>query len=469
MKSVERDLLDLDGKRLALYGFKGVTGKSVMNFLAARNKKLSLYDDSYEGESIDNYIQSDARTDKLNILDDKEKLLDHEVIITSPGVPTTQEFFRRAEAEDIEIISEIELAYNYFDRYIVAITGTNGKTTTTSMAGKLLKKGLTSREVETAGNIGRPLLEIMEKTSPDSVILAEVSSFQLAGIKNFKPEIAVLLNFSPDHLDWHRTRFHYQKSKAKVFSNQDKTGLAIIDGDSEILREMLPEDGPSVKMVSETLSGASVRIDDGLYLQKEKKYNESFISKDLIPLAGKHNLKNAAFAVLIASTLGVNISTLKKEIKDYSPPPHRLQKVQEHKNLDVIDDSKATNPHAALSALESLSGQYDNIYLIAGGQDRGSDLSDLTLKISRLTEGAVLLGETSEEMENLLLKMNFEDFKLAADMPGAVKKALSMIELEAAGNNLLLLSPGAPSWDMYDSYKQRGKKFRREVEKNITE
>ncbi len=455
--SIDCDKLNLQGKVAGIYGVGGSTGNAVVNFLVELGFKLILYDDKDHQKVAQNLDFQPADKNYCKFVDNKYELLTSDFIVTSPGVSLEQEFFSRTKENNVLVISEIELAYNFFERFLIAITGTNGKTTTTSLVGDILSTGLNSRNVRTAGNIGAPLLQVLDKGSREDIIVAEVSSFQLAGIKNFAPDIAVALNFSPDHLDWHKNAEAYKQSKRKIFINQTPEQIAIINGDDKDINQMAAVSSAQIKRVSGINKEAEVYVDEEIIVGKDK-----LISRDDVKIKGTHNFINIAFAAFIGIELGVDYRDVKKAIRNFCPPPHRMQEITRNDDLLIIDDSKATNPHAGCAALNSLK-EKDNIVIIAGGQDRSLDLSSFAKKIAKNAAGAVLLGETAEILNNLLASYQFSRTKIAENMQEAVNAGMNMLE----GEGVLILSPGAPSWDMFESYKQRGRLFQAEVRKHL--
>ncbi len=442
---IEVDRLDLKGKKAGIYGIGGATGKTVVGFLSKLGNQLLLYDD----EDIDSSVYEVGW--KAN---EKSKLLEADFIVASPGVSLQQEFFKEVKRKNIMVISEIELAYNFFNRYIIAITGTNGKTTTASLTGKILSEGLEKSRVKIAGNIGTPLLDTMINSEKDDIIVAEVSSFQLAGIKKFAPDISVVLNFAPDHLDWHRTLENYKKSKQKIFLNQTSDQIALINADDYDVKQMANNTTAVVKKVSSKNKKAEVFIDENIFINGKK-----VIKRNSLDLREIHNLKNVAFAAFIGNNLGVAIEDLEMAVNNFSPPSHRMQIIKNYKDLVFIDDSKASNPHAACSALKNLDRK-KNIVIIAGGQDRNLDLSHFAHKIQEITSGTVLMGEIAESLKSSLASYDYYNTKIVKNMEQAVYAGVKMLSEEG----VLILSPGAPSWDMYESYKKRGECFRKAVE-----
>jgi len=388
-----------------------------------------------------------------------DKILDVDLIVLSPGVPTNIEILKRAEQKGIKVISEIELAFQLTNAKIIGITGTNGKTTVTSLIGHVLKENL-SCKVRTAGNIGKPLISEINGLSKNDWVVVELSSFQLEKIDEFRPNISVFTNFSPDHLDRHKNIKNYWEAKTNIYKNQNSKDIAIINYNDEYLKKF------EKKIPARTLKVTNKKnIEKGIFYDKdwiyyiEKNNIEKVIHKDDIPLIGNHNILNTGFAVMIAKLFNISYENMTNSIKRYKAYSHRLEVIYDSE-YKIIDDSKATNPHAAINALRSLNMP---LILIAGGQNRDANFSSLAYTIKERVKKAIIFGETKFLIKNELDKLDYNNYILVNNMQEAVKNAFKFINI----NDTLLLSPGCPSWDMYESYKKRGKEFQKEVKKYI--
>ncbi|MBS3810354.1 MAG: UDP-N-acetylmuramoyl-L-alanine--D-glutamate ligase [Halanaerobiales bacterium] len=388
-----------------------------------------------------------------------EKILDSDLIVLSPGVPPNLDILCRAEKLGIEIISEIELAYRLTDANIIGITGTNGKTTVTSLAGHLLKENLDNK-VRVAGNIGSPLIAEINGMEKNDWLVAELSSFQLEKIKYFKPEISVFINFAPDHLDRHITGQNYWKAKKRIFENQSKKDKAIINIDDNFLREKIADIKAELYKVTN-----KYEIDRGVYFDQEKislfkeGKQEPIIETKDIPLVGTHNILNTAFAVLLAKIFNIKNDNIRQAVISYQAFAHRLEIIYDQE-YRIIDDSKATNPHAAVNALRSLDAP---IILIVGGQDRQADFSNLAYTIRERVHKVIIMGETKYKIKHALQQVGCNNFEIVKNMQAAVRSSL----IDIKKGYTVLLSPACPSWDMYESYKKRGKDFQKEVKRYL--
>src|SRR6056297_2061 len=386
------------------------------------------------------------------------KILDTDLIVLSPGVPSDLEIIKKAEKMGIEVISEIELAYRLTDANIIGITGTNGKTTVTSLTGHILKQNLDCR-VRVAGNIGSPLITEITALSENDWLVVELSSFQLEKIKNFKSDIGVFLNFSPDHLDRHKTVKNYWNAKKRIFENQNKDDIAIINYDDNYLRDNLKNLNSNTYLITNNFDieqGIFYNKDSIFQIQKELEDKSKILDTKYIPLIGSQNILNTAFAVLIAKLFYIDNESIKNAVISYKAFAHRLEVIYD-KKYKVIDDSKATNPHAAVNAMRSIEMP---IVLIAGGQDRDANFADFAYTVKQRVKKIILLGETKEAIKQELDNLNYDNYYLVKNMQEAVLEAFKNIDI----NDTVLLSPGCPSWDMYESYKKRGLEFQEEVE-----
>ena len=460
--NIDYDRLGIKDKHIGVYGIGGSTGRSLLKFLKNFPCHPVLYDDKFQQLLEERpWLQQAYKEEEIDFAEVSEDLLKCDLIVTSPGVPLNKLILRRAREKEIMVISEIELAINLYDRFIIAITGTNGKTTTVSLLGEILKKGFTESEIKIAGNIGQPLIEVLPESSQDAIIVAEVSSFQLAGSYNFSPDIAILLNFAPDHLDWHPDVTHYRRSKEKIFNSKDEDSLAIINGDNETVENMASSAAGEIKRVSLNDRDADILVKDDVFQWIEGKQNK-LIEGDRVKMAGRHNLMNAGFAVLAALELDVSPCIIREAVYDFTPPSHRMEIFIRENDFVGIDDSKATNPHAVSAALASLNFD-ERTVVIVGGQDRNVNLTPMIEAIINYTDFCVVIGELAEKIKLMLNKREYQNVFSADSLHEAVEKGLDMLN----HSGQLILSPGAPSWDMFENYRKRGKIFKSSVEKKL--
>ena len=355
-----------------------------------------------------------------------------DLIIVSPGVHLDIPVLEKAKAKGIPIISEIELAYQFFTKPIIAVTGTNGKTTTTTLIGKMLKAG--RKKVAVAGNIGFPLVEVDD--SDLDYIVAEISSYQLETIVNFKPWIGLILNIQPDHLERHHSMQEYIEQKARIFMNQTGDDYLIYNQDDTYVTEM-------IKKVKAKIIGFSKAHPEIITLPPEE-----------IKIPGRHNLENALAAAQAAYLCGVGKETVAEVLRIFPGVEHRIEYVTNIDGVDFYNDSKGTNPDSTLVAIETFTGR--GMVLIMGGRDKGVSLDDLSKKVKETVKAVILIGEAAFKFEQSLREAGFDSIHHAGSMDEAVRKSF----LLASENEIVLLSPACASFDMFANYEERGKAFK---------
>ncbi len=445
----------LKNKKISVLGFSSRTGVSLVKFLNNKGAEIIISDTKSRKDLDDLIKEIDGINCEFDFGGHSTKILDSDLIVLSPGVPLDIPILNKAELLNIEIISEIELAYRFCSAKIIAVTGTNGKTTTADLLGQMLQ-GMDNKKVRTAGNIGIPLISVVDDLNKDDIIVAEVSSFQLEAVKEFRPWISIYLNYSPDHLDRHISEEDYKNAKFKIFSNQTKNDYALIDIDDVYLNSIKSNIPARTLYLSQHNKNADLFIDNlKLVLKKDNKKIE-ILDYHYMNLPGDHNKKNAAFAAAAAYLCGQDKTTIRNVLKNYSLKEHRMEFIQNRSNFTFVDDSKATNPAAAIKAVESFK---QPVVLIAGGQDRNADFNKLIDVIDRKVKFLILLGETADQIYDLAAKKTSVAAVKVSNMQEAVKTAFKKME----AGDCLLLSPACPSWDMYESYKVRGSIFKKEV------
>ncbi len=384
------------------------------------------------------------------------------LVIKSPGIPPTLEIFERAKALQIPVLSEIELAYAFMRAPLIGITGTNGKTTTTALVAEMLAEGRFNGALA-AGNIGVPLCKAASTVGSSGAVAAELSSFQLADILHFRPSVALFLNFAEDHLDYHGSLEEYYRAKKRIFENQ-------LPGDFAVLNAA----DPAVAQLENELSGTLLRfargpvpcgagIDHGqVALFKDAAVIAYLCPVEEVALPGEHNLENALAAAAAAWAAGVAPEAIGAVLRRFQPIAHRLEPVAEIGGVLFINDSKGTNPEAAIRGLRSFPGKKK--ILIAGGRDKGSDFSELAAVIKEEVRYLFLYGEAKEKLARAAREAGFGAYELVAGLEEAVAGARS----RARPGELVLLSPACTSWDMFTDYKARGSYFK-ELVRNISE
>ncbi|GAV21773.1 UDP-N-acetylmuramoyl-L-alanine--D-glutamate ligase [Carboxydothermus pertinax] len=438
-------------KRILVVG-AGKSGKAVASFLIKHGAKVVLTDKKMS-LPVDEELKKLAEEGVELVLGGYPLVKDWEVLVVSPGVPLTEEPIVYSYQEGIPVLGEIELASSQINAPIIAVTGTNGKTTTTAWIGEILKTAGVKTLV--AGNIGYPLIEAVYEDW--EAVALEVSSFQLETIQNFKPKVAVILNLTPDHLDRHKTIEGYLKAKARIFINQDKSDITILNFDDPLIRSLGDKTPGRVMYFSR-----NTELNDGVFVKNGKivvkslgEEYEIIEVKDL-PLPGPHNLENALAAIAASWSFGVERKNIQKGLKLFQGVAHRLEKVAEINDVLFINDSKGTNPDSTIKALNSFDRP---IVLIAGGRNKGNSFFKLAREIKEKARLVVLVGECREEIREALKSVGYDKYLLAQDFEEAVTKAKEL----AKPGDVVLLSPAAASWDMFRNYEERGELFKKLV------
>lgn len=378
-----------------------------------------------------------------------------ELVITSPGVPRTEAPLQQAEKLGIPIWSELELAYRFSPAPFIGITGTNGKTTTTALLGRMLEDAGIPNFV--GGNIGIPLVLEVERLTPQHLVVAEVSSFQLEGIVEFKPKVAAVLNITPDHLDRHHTLEEYAEVKARIFMNQDADDFAVLNRDCPLTRRLADRiRGRRIWFSRREILDEGVFVAAGQVVIKLGGEAQPVLPASEIFIRGPHNLENALAAVAGAAVLGVPADKLARTLREFPGVAHRLELVEIIDEITFVNDSKGTNPDSSIKALESFS---EPIILIAGGKNKGSDFSELAARIKEKVKDLVLVGQAAPEIRRAVEEIGYSNIHPAATFEEAITTAAGL----ARRGDVVLLSPACASWDMFRNYEERGELFKRIV------
>lgn len=448
--------MTLDYKKIGVLGFSPRTGLELVKYLLDFDLSIIVSDSKKREELKELIAQVDSEKIDFDLGCNGDKILESELIILSPGVPYDLEVLKEARKRGIETISEIEFAFRQSKADIIAVTGTNGKTTTTELLAAMLSD-LNGKAIKAAGNIGLPFISIIKDLKKGDKVILELSSFQLEAVREFKAKIALYLNYSPDHLDRHHNENNYKKAKKNIFGNQNSDDFAILNYDDPYLFNLKEHLKAEVIGIASKNINADLVLDDNFaYYKKE---NIRLLDFNKINLPGEHNKKNAAFAALAAYLAGQKIEKIQQEAENYKLQSHRMEFIDNSRDYLIIDDSKATNPDSTLKALASIE---KNIILIAGGQDRNADFSKLTAVIKNKVQTLILIGETAQKIESLFSKPNLEIIKVET-----MEAAAQLGARKLNKDNVLLLSPACPSWDMFSSYKERGEIFKKNVLKYI--
>ena len=441
--------MELDGKRALVVGL-GKSGVASALFMKAHGARVTV-SDTKSGDELRNEIPV---------------LLDHgitvetgghgdrtfrgqDLIVVSPGVPVDAPPLVQARSLGETVIGEIELAAQFLPGPVIAITGSNGKTTTTTLTGEIMAAG--KFPVLVGGNIGTPAISLAERAKSDTVIVLEVSSFQLETIQTFRPKVAVVLNVTPDHLDRHRTFEIYVDAKARIFENQQGVDFAVLNADDPTCVAMSKRTKAQVFWFSrqkEVDRGAWVR--DGDILFRDGTGQREILQVSEIPLKGAHNLENVLAAVCAGALMGCAPERIHQAVHDFKAVEHRLEFVATVGGVDYYNDSKATNVDATIKALESFPA---NIHLILGGKDKGSDYTVLNDLIRQRVKRIYTIGAAAAKIES---QVKGAEVVHAETLENAIRKAHAV----AKSGDVVLLAPACASFDQFKSYEHRGKMFK---------
>lgn len=374
------------------------------------------------------------------------------IAITSPGVPPRSEIFTRLKEKKIPVIGEIELAYLEASSPFIAITGTNGKTTTTMLTSHILSS---EYKAPACGNIGVPPTSLIEE-NPDYYV-CEVSSFQLETAPSFKPQIACFLTFTPDHIDWHGGIDNYFKAKTSLFQDYKQPIYAVFSGADEKIYEFSKNyTGEKFIYAKELDKNCCYIKNNSIYFKR--KTEEEIIKLSEIKLVGEHNYQNTMCAIVVAKLCGISNEHIREQIKSFEPVEHRIEFSGVINGKSFYNDSKATNPEASFVAIKSFEGK--KLTLIAGGRDKNTDLTEFCRDyINKYVSTVILIGEAAERFQENMKKNGFDNIILAKSLEEAIDISLTL------DNEIVLLSPACASYDMFKSYEHRGEVFKNYVKK----
>lgn len=449
--------MELKNKRALVVGLAR-TGSAAARFLAARGAQVAVTEERLEGAVA-------AEAAALRTLGVRVECGGHnpasflaaDLIVLSPGVPLALEALKVARRKGIEIISELELAWRFLRGTVVAVTGSNGKTTTASLLGKIFADA--GRRVQVGGNIGTPLISLVDSAADDSVNVVEVSSFQLEAINSFRPRVATLLNITPDHLDRHAAMSDYVAAKARLFGYQGGDDFAIFNADDRYCVELAPE----VRAQRFWFSRRR-RLDVGTFVEDDwlvfadAATREPLLPRQAIRLPGEHNLENVLAAACAARLLGVPPPQIRAAVAGFEGVEHRLEFVAEIDGVRYYNDSKATNVDAALKAVQAFPG---NLIVILGGKDKGGDFRPLQEPLRQRARQVLLIGAARQKIADQLA--NGVPTEVLETLPQAVERAAAL----AVAGDTVLLAPACASFDQFDNFEHRGRVFKEEVQRQL--
>lgn len=447
--------MEYNGKKALVCGMarSGIAAAKLLNRLGARvtlqdmKKREEISADvlALEGEGI--VLYTGANPDEIACAQD--------LIVLSPGIPCDLPFIAAAEEAGIEVISEVELAYRLTPCPITAITGTNGKTTTTTLTGEIMKTAYSGTAV--VGNIGIPYSEEVERLTEKDWVVAEISSFQMEKAKEFHPHISAVLNITPDHLNRHKTMDVYIAMKERVFAKQTAEDFCILNHGDETCRKMADKTAAKVFFFdsSETLA-------EGIYLNGDAievrwgTINETLIHVDELQILGVHNYENVMAAAAMGICAGIALDTIRAVLKGFAGVAHRIEYVATVDGVDYYNDSKGTNVDASIRAVLAMKKP---IVLIGGGYDKGSSFDEWTKLFPGRVKHLVLIGVTAPKVRASAEKFGFT----AISDCETFEEAVDLCREKAEDGDCVLLSPACASWGMFDNYEQRGDMFKEQV------
>jgi UDP-N-acetylmuramoylalanine--D-glutamate ligase len=438
--------MDLNGKRILVVGL-GKTGVATVRFLTEKGAVVSASDEKPASELVDAMSALGDLNVNMQVGEHRLDIMSQtDMVVPSPGVPPFNVMLLEAAKRGIPILSEIELAWRFLKRPMIAITGTNGKTTTTALLGEMLKKA--GKEVFVGGNIGNPLIGYVNGKQEGDYVVVEVSSFQLQWVELFKPLISILLNTTHDHLDYHGTFKEYYSIKERIFKNQNGDDLAILNADDPLSPSL------SKKIRAEiTCFSSSKKLTGGIFLNDEVlRFGDEIYPREMIKLPGVHNIENIMAALVAARRCGCHPSTIISAVDEFKGIPHRIEYVGQKNETEFYDDSKATNVGAVVRALETFTGP---VILLLGGRNKGGDFSVLSGPITEKVKQLVLFGEAGEEINSII--GGTVPTKRVLTLADAVRFACDC----SFFGDVVLLSPGCASFDEFANYKERGRYFKK--------
>ena len=451
--------MEVKNKKVLVFGL-GISGIGAGKILEAHGADVVLYDGNQKltEEKVRKQLGEDSNA-RIVIGEFPEEILENlDMTVLSPGVPTDLPVIEKMRKQGVTVIGEVELAYQYGKGDVLAITGTNGKTTTTTLLGEIMKNY--QDNVYVVGNIGTPYTTAASLMTDDTITVAEMSSFQLESIVDFRPRVSAILNFTPDHLNRHHTMEAYVNAKKNIAKNQTEDDYCILNYEDELTREF----GKEVK--AKVLYFSSQRkLEEGIYLEDGNiiyhygNVSEKICHVDELQILGTHNHENVMAACAMAAVYGVPVEKIRESVKAFKGVEHRIEYVIEKDGVAYYNDSKGTNPDAAIKGIQAMNRP---TVLIGGGYDKGSEYTEWINSFDGKVKKLILIGDTKEKIAEDARKCGFTDYEFADTFEEAVLTAAKIAESGEA----VLLSPACASWDMFPSYEVRGEKFK-EIVKSL--
>ena len=450
--------MDLQDKKVLVVG-TGISGIAAAELLAANEIAFDIYDGNAKLTEADIRAKSISLQDCPIIIGElpDQQMDNYSYVILSPGVPTDLPMVDALRAHGAKIWGEIELAYAFSKGDVLAITGTNGKTTTTALTGEILRNHM--KDVRVVGNIGIPYTSMAGTMTDETVTVAEISSFQLETVEHFAPKVSAILNITPDHLNRHHTMENYIAAKERITEGQQADQVCVLNYEDPVLRAF----GEKLQQRMQVLFFSSAReLSTGLYLKGEEIYFASngdallVCNVNDLNLLGKHNYENVMAATGIALSYGVPLDKIKEVLVRFTAVEHRIEYVTEVDGVKYYNDSKGTNPDAAIQGIRAMNRP---TCLIGGGYDKQSEYDEWIRAFDGKVKKLVLIGVTAKKIAATCERLGFKDYVFA----DSLQEAVDICHATAVNGDAVLLSPACASWDMFDSYEQRGRMFKEMV------
>ncbi|KRK80707.1 UDP-N-acetylmuramoyl-L-alanine--D-glutamate ligase [Companilactobacillus nodensis] len=445
---------EYSNKKILVLGL-AKSGFAVAKLLKKMNSDVTVVDSNpLEGNDEAQKLLDDGF--KVITGSNDAKLVDDsfDYVVKNPGIPYSNELIKHAQEIGVPVITEPEIAYSYSDATMVAVTGTNGKTTVTTLIQLMLAHSPKFKKSYYAGNIGIPISDVIQKATSDDVVVTELSSFQLEGTIDLHPHVAVLNNIYSTHLDFHGNRENYIKAKMHITKNQTKDDYFIVNWNTEEWRNLAKQSSAVIKPFSD-----EQELTDGAYVKNDEIYfNKEFVmNTDSIQVPGEHNVQNALAAINVAKLFDVTNEDIIDVLASFKGVKHRIQYVDKFNGRKFYNDSKATNTEATIVALSAFK---QPIVLIAGGLDRGNGFDELVPYLKGKVRNIVLYGQTADKMVDAAQKADISSITKVNNLKEAVPEAYR----QSNEGEVILLSPAAASWDQFDTFEQRGDQYIDEVE-----
>ncbi len=448
--------MDFAGKNVLVFG-TGISGIAAAKLLLREKANVILFDGNEEidrSRVLGNFAEEANPCLYLGTLPEEEKS-GLSLVVLSPGVPPELPLIEECRAAGVPVWGEVELAWRLAKGDLLAVTGTNGKTTTTTLLGEILKKACP--QVQVAGNIGTPYADIAPETTEDTVTVAEISSFQLETIDAFCPRVSAILNITPDHLNRHHTMENYVAAKFAVTKNQTEEMVCVLNYEDEILRSHADEIRPRIVWFSSLR-----RLAEGVFLEGDRILavengdETEIIRTEELNILGRHNYENVMAASAMALSYGVPIERIREALREFTAVEHRIEFVAEKRGVRFYNDSKATNTDAAVKGIQAMDRP---TCLIGGGYDKDSAFTDWICAFDGKVKLLVLIGQTAQKIADDAQEAGFTDYVFA----DSLKEAVDLCYAHAENGDAVLLSPACASWGMFPNYEVRGRMFKEMV------